>query len=129
MRNLPMVLSVNQMWNFLNVQYLQSYLSEDVEFRTECVLLSIRGKENVLNFLTSNLNFIRDRVGEGVYGLYSWPVSIYGNIDEAFVELCFFADNEYQFLLIRIQGTNGLITSIEFIPYSDDIVTTRLTVS
>lgn len=124
-----MVLSVSQMWNFLNVQNLESHLAEDVEFRTECVLLSIKGKENVLNFLTSNFNFIRDRVSEGVYGLYSWPVSIEGNIDEAFIELCYYANGGPKCSLMRIHDANDLITSIEFIPYTDDIVTTRLTLS
>ena len=123
MRNLQMVMSVNQMWNFLNVKNLESQLAEDVEFRTGCILMSIKGKEKVLSFLTSNLLSIQDKVRDGECGLYSRVVSIEGNIDEAFIEVCFYVKEEIQCTLMRIQETNGMISSMEFISHSDDLIT------
>ena len=127
MRNLQMVMSVNQMWNFLNVKNLESQLAEDVEFRTGCILMSIKGKEKVLSFLTSNLLSIQDKVRDGECGLYSRVVSIEGNIDEAFIEVCFYVKEEIQCTLMRIQETNGMISSMEFISHSDDLITSYLT--
>ena len=127
MRNLLVVLSVNQMWNFLNVKNLESQLAEDVEFRTGCILMSIKGKEKVLSFLTSNLLSIQDKVRDGECGLYSRVVSIEGNIDEAFIEVCFYVKEEIQCTLMRIQETNGMISSMEFISHSDDLITSYLT--
>lgn len=115
------------MWNFLNVQNLESLFAESVEFRTDCILLSIKGKENVLSFLTSNLMSIHDKVRDGECGLYSRVVSIVGNVDEAFIELCYSIEEETQCVLMRIQETNGLIASIEFIYQTDDIITTYIT--
>ena len=126
MRNLQMVMSVNQMWNFLNVPSLESLLAEDVEFRTACVLMSVKGKENVTSFLTSNLLIIKERVRDGQCGLYSRVVSIEGNIDEAFIEVCFYVKEEIQCTLMRIEERNGLITSLEFIPHVDDLITSYL---
>ena len=115
------------MWNFLNVQNLESQLAEDIEFRTGCVLLSIKGKEKVLSFLTSNLLSIQDKVRDGECGLYSRVVSIAGNIDEAFIELCFYVKEEIQCTLMRIEESNGLITSMEFIPFTDDMIISYFT--
>ena len=126
MRNLFLAQRVSQMWMTLNPNVIEELLSNDVEYKTELALMSIKGKENVLDFFSKKLHSIRNAVNEGRMGLYSNVVAIQGNNDEAFVEIFYSINGVTDSVLMRVTELDGLITALSFFK-NDEIPTTHIT--
>ena len=114
------------MWMTLNPNVIEELLSNDVEYKTELALMSIKGKENVLDFFSKKLHSIRNAVNEGRMGLYSNVVAIQGNNDEAFVEIFYSINGVTDSVLMRVTELDGLITALSFFK-NDEIPTTHIT--
>lgn len=126
MRNLFLAQMVSQMWMTLNPTVIEELLSTDAEYKTDLALMSIKGKENVLDFFSKKLRSIHTAVNEGRMGLYSNVVALQGNNDEAFVEIFYSINGITDSVLMRVTELDGLIMSLSFFK-NDQIPTTHIT--
>lgn len=117
---------VSQMWMTLNPTVIEELLSTDAEYKTDLALMSIKGKENVLDFFSKKLRSIHTAVNEGRMGLYSNVVALQGNNDEAFVEIFYSINGITDSVLMRVTELDGLIMSLSFFK-NDQIPTTHIT--
>lgn len=125
MRNLFLAQMVSKMWMTLNPTVIKELLSNDAEYITDLALMSIKGKENVLDFFSKKLHYFHTEVNEGRMGLYSNVVTLQGNNDEAFVELFYSINGVADSVLMRVSEFDGLISSLSFFK-NDEIPTMQI---
>ena len=125
MTNHTQVQKVNQMWNTLSTEPIQDILSEDMEYVSVWVLMSIIGKEKFLYYMNRKLKTISDGQKQGKIILSSKVVTIFGFEGEDFVQLNYQIDGVSKDILIRVVVNNSLIQSIQLFPKSNEKVTIK----
>jgi len=125
MTNHTQVQKVNQMWNTLSTEPIQDILSEDMEYVSVWVLMSIIGKEKFLYYMNRKLKTISDGQKQGKIILSSKVVTIFGFEGEDFVQLNYQMDGVSKDILIRVVVNSSLIHSIQLFPKSNEQVTIK----
>jgi hypothetical protein len=126
MKNTTHVKLVNQMWNTLDASHIENILSEDIEYISAWVLMSIKGKDKFLFYIRKKLRTISAAKDEGKIIIISQVVNIKGSDGEDFIELMYVIDGRRKEILIRVEVRNSLIESIQLFPKANEIVTIKI---
>lgn len=113
------------MWNTLSTEPIQDILSEDMEYVSVWVLMSIIGKEKFLYYMNRKLKTISDGQKQGKIILSSKVVTIFGFEGEDFVQLNYQMDGVSKDILIRVVVNSSLIQSIQLFPKLNEQVTIK----
>jgi len=125
MSNLKQVKLLTQMWNTLDVSPIENHLSNEIEYSSAWVVLSIKGKYDFLDFMTKKLKTIHTGKENGLITFLATVIKIKGIKNQYFVELTYELKDENKEILIRVEVKSNLITSIHLFPKSTELVTIK----
>lgn len=110
-------------WNNLDTRHIESYLSEDVVYESQWVLISIRGKPEVLKFLEGKFQTIKNI--ENGFFMINAAIGYIPSMDmRPCILLSQIYTDELTLVTVLIEVKNSLISRIDlcFIPSPEEII-------
>lgn len=115
MINLTQAGAIADMWNTFKIDFIEDLLHDEVEFSTDWVLLPVKGKNEVVNFLQKKLRTMRNAFVEYDHSCFANLMTHPKFEKEVFVRLlCQTKDRSTNEVFLKVDVADEKIKTIRF---------------